>query len=386
MRETGAAIIAHAIGDAGASIVTNVPGFGGTQVFEALCEASSSAFLPSFHEEVAYSIAHGGSLVGQRSVTLIKAHGLAKAANSVVDSLSAGTTAGFVVLVFDDKLGKHSDSIFDVAALLQGLGIPYRTLQLQGMYREILDAFTRSEALQLPVALLVDTDDLDRVGTYVPVHGSTSSSSYQRDVLQHVVCPLLAGYQRQVLDAKLSGQDWRLVKKPALPKVPDGLPEAYRPIARSYVPLFEVFRKLRGRIVTGDTSISSLFAFPPYDCVDIETYMGGSIPLAIGAYLAGCQDTWALTGDFSFVAAGHLGLVEAIHRNIPLRVLIFNNGRAEATGGQPVPDRVLESILRAYEPYLRRIRNPEDAGEVEDILTEGTQAREMRIVVANYRE
>ena len=32
----------------------------------------------------------------------MKAHGFAKAANAVIDSLSAGTTAGFVVIIFDD--------------------------------------------------------------------------------------------------------------------------------------------------------------------------------------------------------------------------------------------------------------------------------------------
>jgi len=385
MKKTVAQIIAHAIGDAGARVVTNVPGFGASQVFSAVCEISSKKNTPAFHEEVAYSIGHGASLVGQLSATLIKAHGLAKAANGVIDSLSAGTTAGFAVLVFDDRLGKHSDSIVDIEAFLRGLQIPSRRLHLKDMYREVFDAFAWSEALQLPVVLVVDTEDLDRTTTYVPIQGAASSSSYQRDVLQHVVCPQLAMYQRQVLDAKLSRQDWRPLKRPVLPRIPDDLPESWRPLMRSYVPLFEIFQKLRGRIVTGDTSVSTLFAFPPYDCVDIGTYMGGSVPLAIGAYLAGFQDTWALTGDFSFVAAGHLGLVEAIQRGIPLRVLIFNNGRAEATGGQPVPSRALGCVLSGYEAYVRRIDNPHDAREVETVLAEANCTQEMRIVVANYR-
>jgi hypothetical protein len=66
--------------------------------------------------------------------------------------------------------------------------------------------------------------------------------------------------------------------------------------------------------------------------------------------------------------------------------LVFSDGKAAATGGQPVQDRVLDCVLRGYEPYLRRISNPQDNTEVEAILTEATQTREMRIVLADYRE
>jgi len=69
-----------------------------------------------------------------------------------------------------------------------------------------------------------------------------------------------------------------------------------------------------------------------------------------------------------------------------VKVLIFNNGRAEAIGGQPVPDHVLECILRGYEPHLRGIKNPQDMREVEFVLTEANQARGMRIVIADYRK
>jgi TPP-dependent indolepyruvate ferredoxin oxidoreductase alpha subunit len=372
--------------DAGAPVVTNVPGFGGTQVLAEYLKIIRSVHPVSLHEEVAYSIAHGASLLGQRSATLVKAHGFAKAANAVIDSLSAGTTAGFVAMIFDDKLGKHSDSIFDVVALLRGLGVPHRVLQARHAYLDVLDAFRRSEELRLPVVLVVDADDLDQAAEYSPIRKRAPSPSYERDVSQHVVCPQLTQYQHRVLETKLSEQDWRLIKKPTFPKIPDDLPEAYQPTARSYMPLFEVFRKLRGRIVTGDTGISMVFAFPPYDCIDVGTYMGGSTPLAIGAYMSGYHDVWALTGDFSFVAAGHLGLVEATNRGIPLKVLVFSNGKAAATGGQPVRDRALDCVLRGYESYLRRISNPQDSAEVEAVLKEATQTREMRIVLADYRE
>jgi len=386
MKKSIAQIIAHAIHAARADVVTNVPGFGGTQVFDAFREISDRSHPNSFHEEVAYSIAHGASLVGQRSATVIKAHGFAKAANSVVDSLIAGTTAGFVIIVTDDRVGQHSDSIFDIAAFVRGLGIPHRTLQAPDIYRQVLDAFSRSEALQLPVVLLMDADDVDLLGTYTPVQDSISPPTYQRDVSQHVLGPLLAEYQYRVLAAKVSGQDWRGVEKPALPTIPDALPQVWQPLARLYTPLFEVFQTLRGEVVTGDTGVSTLFAFPPYNCVDICTYMGGSVPLAVGAYLAGRRNVWAVTGDFSFIAAGHLGLLEAIQRDIPLKVLIFHNRKAQTTGGQPIPNGVLERILRGYESHVRHLSNPQDAREIEVVLREASSAQELRIVVADYVE
>jgi indolepyruvate ferredoxin oxidoreductase alpha subunit len=70
----------------------------------------------SFHEEVAYTIAHGAALAGKRAFTSMKAHGFFKAANSVSDSLYSGTLAGFVSLVVDDRNGIQSDSIADTLA------------------------------------------------------------------------------------------------------------------------------------------------------------------------------------------------------------------------------------------------------------------------------
>jgi TPP-dependent indolepyruvate ferredoxin oxidoreductase alpha subunit len=114
------------------------------------------------------------------------------------------------------------------------------------------------------------------------------------------------------------------------------------------------------------------------------TYMGGSLPLALGAYLAGYHQTWALTGDFSFIAAGQLGLVEAIQRAIPLKVVIFHNGTAQATGGQPIPPHILDRVLQGYASSIRYIRNPQDVGEVRTVLDEASHSQELRIIVAEY--
>ena len=381
---TVAHTIAHAIHDASAGVVTNVPGYGGTQVYESYCSIASTSPLPSFHEELAYSIAHGASLAGRRSATLLKAHGLAKAANSVIDSLTAGVNAGFVVLVFDDKQGRHSDNIFDAAAFLQGLSIPYRIPAILDIYREVQEAFFRSEDSQLPVALLLDTDDLAQEGAYTPSPAKFVERPFHRNPAQHVLCPLLSEYQHQVLTGKLTFASWRSLKPPALPTIPDSLPLEWRKPVLLYKPFFDAFRELRGEVVAGDTGVSSLFAFPPYDCIDICTYMGGSIPLALGAHLAGYRDVWALTGDFSFIAAGHLGLLEVLQRSASLKVVIFCNHQAQTTGGQPIPPRVLEAILKGYASFLIEVKDLQDTKRIAAILQEVQQADELRIVLVDY--
>lgn len=385
MRKKLSAVIAHALHDAGVLVATDVPGYGASEVFSEYCELSNKELPISFNEEVAYSIAHGASLVGGRAASLMKAHGVLKACNSVSDSLYAGTTAGFVTVIFEDPEGTHSDSILDSIAVLEGVGIPHRVGTAGTIYQDILRCFDDSERFQIPYALVVDSNELQQLAEFAVQPFSNPNQHYLRDITQHVLCPCFSAYQREVLAAKRRGADWTRLQPPAIPHIPEALPERWKPVAESYAPLFSAFKSLRGAIVTGDTGVSSLFAFPPYNCVDITTYMGGSIPLAIGASLAGYDDVWALTGDFSFIAAGLLGLPEAVQRHIPLKIVILYNGKAETTGGQPIPAGTLERTLRGYERFVRYINDPSDRRELERVLSEAREANELRIVVVDYR-
>ena len=145
------------------------------------------------------------------------------------------------------------------------------------------------------------------------------------------------------------------------------------------------FKSVRGPTVTGDTGMSTLFALPPYNCIDVTTYMGGSVPLAIGAYLAGCKPAWAVTGDFALVAAGHLGLLEAAQRNIPLKVLVLYNGKSETTGGQRIPDGTLERVIKGYEEYVSYIHDPQNSDELKDVLGSAAHADELSLIIADFR-
>jgi TPP-dependent indolepyruvate ferredoxin oxidoreductase alpha subunit len=346
-------------------VVTHVPGYGATQVFQAWNRIAGTTRF-SFHEEMAFTIAHGAALAGTRAAVLIKAHGLAKAGNSILDAVTAGTLAGLVIMVFDDRTGSHSDSIVDVETLVQGFHLPH--LKCSHRLQEIEQAFKVSEQMQLPIAVSIDAAMVEQqTNTASLPELPPFAGSFQRDVYRHLLCPVLAPHQHEILHAKQTAQSWQKLPKPQLPVIPDGLPTDWQQTVQSYIPFFETFRPLRGRIVTGDTGLSALFGFPPFDCIDLCTHMGGSLALAIGAHLAGYDETWAITGDFSFVAAGHLGLVEAVDRKLPLKVAIFVNQKALATGGQDVAADHLQRLLAGYREAVQEVGGDDRAALKEAI-------------------
>jgi TPP-dependent indolepyruvate ferredoxin oxidoreductase alpha subunit len=379
--------IARALLDAGVKVVTYVPGYGSNEVFEDYNQICLEKHPMSFHEEVAFSIAHGCSMVGSRSASLLKSHGVIKAGNSLSDSLYSGTTAGLVVLIFNDNNGQQSDSILDIWSFLKGIGISYINADKDNLYRQIISLFEQSEKRNSPCALVVESSEvLQPAAGYKKIKLNNHKSEYHRDIAQRVLCPFFLDYQNQILQSKNRYENWREIPKPEIPKIPGSLPEKWHSVAALYDPVFSEFRSIRGSLVIGDTGVSTLFACEPYNCIDITTYMGGSLPLAIGAYLAGYRDVWAVTGDFSFIAAGHLGLLEAWHRQIPLKVLIFDNGKAETTGGQPVPAETLVKILKGYENNISVIHNPDNHREIAAVLAKATKSNQMNIVIADYNK
>ncbi|XXY51257.1 thiamine pyrophosphate-dependent enzyme [Sorangium sp. So ce269] len=376
--------IAQTLRDLHVNVLTHVPGFGATQIFRAYCELRGEPLPISYHEEVAYTVAHGASLMGERAATVIKSHGLAKAMNSVYGSLSSGVTAGFLVVVVQDRAGSHSDNIIDIVPLLAAAGVPYRRVNVETVNEDLLAACAESERLQLPYALVLDAADIALPVEPCRCDAPPPRLSYRRRAAQHVVCPLYVEYQDRVLRAKQRGDDYRAIAEPALPSLPAGLPEAWRKAVAPYVPLFEAFCEVRGEIVTGDASSSVFFSLPPFDAIDVMTYMGSSVPLAIGAHLAGKQDVWALTGDFSFIAGGSLGLVEAAARRAPIKVLVFANGEAAATGGQKLADGTMDYVLGGCRPRVLHLADPFDRRAAARTLELASRTSGLCIVVADY--
>ncbi|MDD2837103.1 MAG: thiamine pyrophosphate-dependent enzyme, partial [Methanothrix sp.] len=281
----------------------------------------------------------------------------------------------------------QSDSIADTLGFVEGMGIPHKVANVEEVFDDIFDGFMLSERLELPFALIIDASDLDQ-SSYIPTKRCIDPPPwyYQRDITQHVLCPPFCKYQRDVLQCKLTGGTWKSMVKPAIQPLSETLPEKWKPAAKQYAIIFEALRSAKGRIAAGDTGLSTLFALPPYDCIDVTTYMGGSVPLAMGAHMAGVRPAWAISGDFSFIAAGHLGLLEAVQRHIPLKILLLCNGKAETTGGQKIQEGLLDRILLGYEEYVYFIHDPLDRREVESTIKKASFSQELSLVVADFRE
>lgn len=377
-------LIAQALIDASAEVVTYVPGFGGSAIFDAFERKTGKAGFISFNEEVAFTVAHGASLTGKRAALLCKTHGIMKAANSVSDSLQTGTTSGMIVIIPEDTGGTHSDTIIDTEPFLNGIGMPNIRSHPGSIYDDIHRAYELSEQQRLPCAIVINAGEVDHNHPYIPRY-SKPRATYHRDIVQHVLCPLFNTYQRKVYEVKMKGGKWERIQRPVIPVIPEATSQNWKEAVRRYMNFFSVFKRFRGDIVTGDTGISSQFCADPWKCVDIVSYMGGSIPLAIGAYLAGHEKVWAVTGDFSFISAGPMALLEATLRHLPLKVIIFDNAMAGTTGGQAIPAEALGLCLKPWEGSLIRVKDPDNPGMVENALKEIIESSDLKIMVLNYR-
>ena len=376
-------VVGQTLHDLGIGIMTWVPGLGVTACAEAYEGVANRPVPPSFHEEVAVGCGHGAALAGARSAVVMKTHGLLKAANAVSDALFCGTTAAFVLIVVDDRSGIQSDSIVFAGPVLDALEVPWRSSKPATVGRDLAEAAARSEALGLSVALVVDAAEVSS-----PAGGSTYSPlplpppSFRSDPVRRLLVPPLIRHQRAALSSRLAGNV--PPPSPSLPRVPEDVPPGWRPALERYGPVFDAFLEHRPSFVAGDIGLSSCYGFPPYDAIDVVSYMGGAVPIALGASLSGHDDAWAVTGDFSFVAAGHLGLLEAVGRDVPLRVLLLANGMAETTGGQPVGSTVLGRILAGYQEAIVPLEDPLEPIACRDALKQARAHEGLSIVVARY--
>jgi len=377
-------LIAHALLDASVRVINYVPGYGGTAIYRALAQKTGKPGFISFHEEVAYTVAHGSSLMGSRSALLCKTHGIMKAANSLSDSLQCGTTAGLVVIIPEDKGGTHSDTIIETKPFLDGIGMPNFWSSPETIYEDIHRAYELSEKYQLPWGVVLDADDFNHDVPYIACY-SGPTKTYSRNVVQHVLCPLFNPYQRKVYDARIKNQDWRSIPPPPIPTIPDATSANWKQAVETYEPFFRVYKKYRGDVVTGETGISSQYCANPWNCIDIVTYMGGSIPLAMGISLAGRKNVWAIMGDFSFISAGTLALLEVSMRNLPLKMVILDNCSAVTTGGQVIDATALDLCLSPYQKRIIRINDPHDSAKLEEAFIKITETDEMSILVVNFR-
>ena len=375
-------LIAHAIADSNTSLALNVPGWGGTEVIETLqTEFPKLNSHICFNEEAAFSIASGAALFGKRACLLIKAHGLLKAANALTSTLSIGTNQAFVIFVFDDTKGKSSDNILNTLPYLQSLEAPYFHLG-ENPYEMIQRAYQTSESLRLPVIIYVECDKLESNYTF-EIESMAESRIANRPwtPYESVAAPLITKFQRDILVSKLNQKNWTNAEPPSIPNIGDILPPKLKFTYDKYRPFFDVFQHIEKDFVSGDAGTSSLFAFPPYECIKFTSYMGGSPGLAAGASLAGAKKSWSVTGDFSFLAAGILGWQECLSLEIPIKLIIFQNHYASATGGQKIPEILLQKFCKANEELIQTIAISDSSKRISDQLIRLSQNNKLAALI-----
>jgi indolepyruvate ferredoxin oxidoreductase alpha subunit len=110
----------------------------------------------------------------------------------------------------------------------------------------------------------------------------------------------------------------------------------------TYLAINQALRRLRFKkdevMVTGDIGCTILGMNPPFDTVWNEVSMGASISLAQG-YVHGGVETpvIATIGDSTFFHGGIPGLINAVQHQVPLTLIIMDNGWTAMTGMQVNP-------------------------------------------------
>ena len=90
--------------------------------------------------------------------------------------------------------------------------------------------------------------------------------------------------------------------------------------------------------IIGDIGCYALSFNPPLRAIWFEHCMGASIGIAAGLKLAGFEKPVIATiGDSTFLHAGMPALVDVVHLQLPVLVVILDNGTVAMTGHQPHP-------------------------------------------------
>ncbi len=117
----------------------------------------------------------------------------------------------------------------------------------------------------------------------------------------------------------------------------------------TFMAINRAIRKLRLKpdqvMVTGDIGCTILGMNPPFNTVWNEISMGASIGLAQGFALSGLDTPVIATiGDSTFFHAGLPALVNVVQHQIPITVIILDNGWTAMTGMQVNPGTPIECL------------------------------------------
>ncbi|MCX6013213.1 MAG: thiamine pyrophosphate-dependent enzyme [Chloroflexi bacterium] len=380
--------IARVLIDNKLDLITWTPALGVSEVLSAFEDFSKNKVPYSFNEETAWSIAHGAAMYGGYAVSIMKTHGVLKAANAISDSLFAELTGGLVLIVVDDIAGTRSDSIIFGEKILTGLEMPFVKADKGTICESINTALDRSHNMKIPYAIIIDTSEiLNQYTLLKTTNVDRKRDSFIRCPERKVICPMLTSYQRKIFEARISGNDPDSITTCKIPVIPEDIPAYWHPAIERYSPLMKAIQSIKtvDTLITSDIGFFVSFAFPPFYVQDMCTFMGAGTSLAIGAAKAGSLKNWAITGDFSFIGAGHLALLEPGVLNLPVKVAIMANLVAETTGGQSIDKEYLDRTLKIVEERVVHVENSTDEVICKKALLKAESEPGLRIVVFHYR-
>jgi len=149
--------IARGAIEAGVEVVTAYPGTPSSEIVETLAEISNNFDYYvewSINEKVAFDVAAGASLIGVRSLVVMKNAGLNVAMDTFMTLPYTGIKGGMVIVVADDPGAHYSSNEQDTRFAALYAEIPCLEPANQQEAKEMTkEAFELSETLELPIFL-----------------------------------------------------------------------------------------------------------------------------------------------------------------------------------------------------------------------------------------
>lgn len=155
---------------------------------------------------------------------------------------------------------------------------------------------------------------------------------------------------------------------------------------------FKVLDKAKKKIeiprIYGDIGCYFLGHFPPYRAMDTMIAMGASIPVGMGAARAGAKNVLSMIGDSTLCHSGLPALREAAYHNLPMTIVIMDNGAVAMTGAQ---DSYLtgESLYQAIlglgvkEERIKQIWARHNDAEINlQVLVEEIKRPELSVIIS----
>jgi len=105
-------------------------------------------------------------------------------------------------------------------------------------------------------------------------------------------------------------------------------------VTSNYKKLFAAIKESEVPCLVGDLGE---YTKDTLDSVDAVLSFGSSVGVAIGCMMSGIKQTFAITGDASYLHSGKNAIIEAISRELPLKLIVICNGGSQGTGGQVIP-------------------------------------------------